>query len=81
MGGGVVEGLMALGDAENDLGMLEMSAVGVAMGNAANDAVVAAARGLRTRPNDDDGAARALEALLAAGLDVAELRAALRRGV
>jgi Cof subfamily protein (haloacid dehalogenase superfamily) len=55
--------LAAIGDAENDIGMLRAAGIGIAMGNAA-DAVVAAADRV-TGPNDRDGAAQAIDALLA----------------
>lgn len=54
--------LAAIGDAENDIGMLRAAGIGIAMGNAA-PAVIAAADRV-TDANDHDGAARAIEALL-----------------
>jgi Cof subfamily protein (haloacid dehalogenase superfamily) len=54
--------LAAIGDAENDIGMLRAAGIGIAMGNA-SPAVVAAADRV-TDANDRDGAARAIEALL-----------------
>ena len=54
--------LAAIGDAENDIGMLRAAGIGVAMGNAA-PAVVAVADRV-TAANDRDGAASAIEALL-----------------
>jgi Cof subfamily protein (haloacid dehalogenase superfamily) len=54
--------LAAIGDAENDIGMLRTARVGIAMGNAA-PAVIAAADRV-TAANDRDGAARAIDALL-----------------
>ena len=56
--------LAALGDAENDVAMLREAGVGIAMGNA-TDAVLAAAAH-RTAANDRDGVALAIDALLAA---------------
>jgi len=56
--------LAALGDAENDIAMLREAGVGIAMGNA-TDAVLAAAAH-RTAANDRDGVALAIDALLAA---------------
>lgn len=52
------DGLLACGDGENDIEMLQMAAVGVAMGNAGQkvqsvaDAVMSS--------NDDDGVAQAI---------------------
>jgi Cof subfamily protein (haloacid dehalogenase superfamily) len=54
----------AIGDAENDLGMLRQAGVAIAMGNAAPAVLDAAAH--RTAANDRDGVARAIDALLAA---------------
>ncbi len=54
--------LAAIGDAENDIGMLRAAGIGIAMGNAA-PAVVAVADRV-TGANDRDGAARAIDALL-----------------
>lgn len=54
------EQVMAFGDAENDIPMLRVAGIGVAMGNAA-DAVKAAADYV-TRSNNEDGVAAALEA-------------------
>lgn len=51
---------MAMGDAENDLGMLQLVGTSVAMGNAP-DFVKRAARHV-TASNDEDGAALAIEA-------------------
>merc|ERR1712083_809427 len=65
------EPIMSMGDGENDVGMLQMSATGVAMGNAHGPAIIAAAGGLQTRSNDDDGAARALETLVDVGFSKA----------
>jgi Cof subfamily protein (haloacid dehalogenase superfamily) len=54
--------LAAIGDAENDIGMLRAARIGIAMGNAA-PAVTAVADRI-TDSNDRDGAARAIDALL-----------------
>jgi hydroxymethylpyrimidine pyrophosphatase-like HAD family hydrolase len=54
--------LAAIGDAENDIGMLHAAGIGIAMGNA-SPAVIAAADRV-TDGNDRDGVARAIEALL-----------------
>ena len=51
--------MMAMGDAENDIGMLELAGLSVAMGNAA-DAVKAIAQHV-TATNVEDGAADAIE--------------------
>lgn len=51
--------LMALGDGENDIEMLELAALGVAMGNAGGR-VKAAARAV-VASNDEDGVAEAIE--------------------
>jgi Cof subfamily protein (haloacid dehalogenase superfamily) len=54
--------LAAIGDAENDIGMLRAAGIGIAMGNAA--AAVMAVADRVTGANDRDGAAFAIEALL-----------------
>lgn len=51
-------GLMALGDGENDIEMLQLAAVSVAMGNAG--AKVKGAAGFVTGSNDEDGVAQAI---------------------
>jgi Cof subfamily protein (haloacid dehalogenase superfamily) len=56
--------LAAIGDAENDIAMLRAAGVGIAMGNA-TPAVIAAADRV-TETNGRDGAAQAIDALLAA---------------
>ncbi len=56
--------LAAIGDAENDIAMLREAGVGIAMGNATEAVLAAAAH--RTAANDRDGVARAIDALLAA---------------
>jgi Cof subfamily protein (haloacid dehalogenase superfamily) len=58
--------VMAIGDNENDLSMLEFAGIPVAMGNAP-DAVKAAARHVTAR-NDEDGVAHAIEAVLEGSL-------------
>ena len=52
--------LLAIGDAENDVGMLEMAAIGVAMGNASPPAREAADF-LMEETNDEGGAGSAME--------------------
>jgi hydroxymethylpyrimidine pyrophosphatase-like HAD family hydrolase len=52
-------GLMALGDGENDIEMLQLAAVSVAMGNAG--AKVKGAAGFETASNDEDGVAQAID--------------------
>jgi Cof subfamily protein (haloacid dehalogenase superfamily) len=54
--------LLALGDAENDVGMLEMAAIGVAVGNAGHLAKQAADIVLE-ETNDEGGAGLAMEVL------------------
>jgi len=54
--------LAAIGDAENDIGMLRAAGTGIAMGNA-GAAVMAVADRVTAR-NDRDGAAQAIDALL-----------------
>lgn len=53
------ENVMALGDQQNDLAMLEFAGLGIAMGNAI-DAVKAAGEHV-TGTNDEDGVAQAIE--------------------
>lgn len=53
------EQVMAIGDGENDLDMLEYAGVGVAMGNA--DAAALAVANFVTASNAEDGVAKALE--------------------
>ena len=57
--------LAAIGDEENDIGMLRDAGIGIAMGNAA-PAVIAAADRV-TETNARDGVALAIDRLLAAG--------------
>lgn len=60
------EQVVAFGDEDNDLGMLRQAGLGVAMANAAQVAKDAA--DALTESNDDDGVARELDRLMAAGL-------------
>jgi len=55
--------VLAVGDARNDVEMLEWSGVGVAMGNAVAEAIAAADH--TTATNEEDGLALVIEALLA----------------
>lgn len=54
-----LEQTMAIGDAVNDLSMLRMAGLGVAMGNAAPE--IRAEANAVTATNDDDGVAQAIE--------------------
>jgi HAD superfamily hydrolase (TIGR01484 family) len=54
--------LLAIGDAENDIEMLQMASIGIAMGNAP-DSVKAAADVVLSITNDDGGAGLAIEQL------------------
>lgn len=56
---------VAFGDAENDAALLSCVGLGVAMANGAPEAIAAARR--LAPPNHEDGLARAIEELLAAG--------------
>ena len=51
--------MIAFGDAENDIEMLQMAGIGVAMGNASP--VVKEAADFVTASNEEDGVARAVE--------------------
>lgn len=53
------EEIMACGDGDNDIGMLEMAGIGVAMGNAEEN--VKAAADYVAETNDEEGAAKAIE--------------------
>lgn len=53
---------MALGDADNDIGMLQAAGVGIAMGNA--DTAVQSAADFVTLSNEEDGVAHALQMFL-----------------
>ena len=57
------QAVMALGDAENDLGMLELAGLAVAMGNAPPSVQAVAQYVTASNKEGDDGAARALERL------------------
>ena len=57
--------LAAIGDAENDIAMLRLAGIGIAMGNATRAVIAAADR--VTGTNAHDGAAQAIDALLAGG--------------
>ncbi|HUY76191.1 MAG TPA: HAD hydrolase family protein [Ktedonobacterales bacterium] len=57
--------MMALGDGENDISLIEAAGLGVAMGNAI-PALAQRAR-LLTASNDADGVALALERFIAEG--------------
>eukprot|EP00271_Cylindrocystis_brebissonii_P021249 TRINITY_DN7481_c0_g2_i1.p1 TRINITY_DN7481_c0_g2~~TRINITY_DN7481_c0_g2_i1.p1 ORF type:complete len:148 (-),score=25.52 TRINITY_DN7481_c0_g2_i1:421-864(-) len=59
LGGLPATELMAIGDGENDIEMLQMARVGVAMGNAGP--VVKRAANQFTDSNDDEGFAKAVE--------------------
>ncbi|GFH21814.1 uncharacterized protein HaLaN_19184, partial [Haematococcus lacustris] len=52
--------VMALGDGENDIEMLQLAGLGVAMGNASARVKSAAAVAL-TASNDEDGVAEAID--------------------
>ena len=54
--------VLAIGDARNDVELLEWSGIGVAMGNAVAEAVAAADH--TTASNSEDGFAQAIERLL-----------------
>ena len=54
--------VLAIGDARNDVELLEWSGIGIAMGNAVPEALAAADH--TTASNDEDGFARAVEGLL-----------------
>ena len=59
------EAIVAIGDDENDISMLRAAGLGVAMGNAAY--AVKSAADVVTASNDDEGVARVVEKILAAG--------------
>ena len=54
-----VNQVMAVGDGENDIEMLELAGLGVAMGNA--NAHVKSIANVSTKSNDEDGVAEAVE--------------------
>jgi len=60
------EQIMAIGDNDNDVGMLQWSGIGVAMGNASQKALAAA--DYVTDDHDADGAAKAIQKLILKGL-------------
>lgn len=62
--GGEPQGLVAIGDGENDLGMYALAAVAVAPANASGRVMALATH--RTDSNDEDGVATALGALVRA---------------
>ena len=64
--------VMAIGDNANDVGMLKWAGVGVAMSNAAPDALCAA--DYVAQHNDADGAAKAIHEIIVKGLKVAKKR-------
>ena len=53
--------ILAIGDAENDVGMLELAGTSVAMGNAPASVQAVADHVTASNAPGDDGAARALE--------------------
>ncbi|KAK9853914.1 hypothetical protein WJX84_005069 [Apatococcus fuscideae] len=57
--GASADGLMALGDGENDVQMFELAALGVAMGNAVPELLAVADECVSS--NDDEGVAEAIE--------------------
>lgn len=60
-----IKDVMAIGDSENDIEMLEAAGCGIAMGNAL-DSVKAVAKGV-TLGNDEDGVAAAIEKYITSG--------------
>lgn len=60
--GCTLENVMAMGDSDNDLSMLRMAGLGVAMGNAPDH--IKKAAGAVTVSNEEDGVARAIEAYI-----------------
>ena len=61
-----IENVMAIGDSENDIEMLETAGCGIAMGNAL-DSVKAVAKDV-TLGNDEDGVAAAIEKYIISGI-------------
>ncbi|NCC80532.1 MAG: hypothetical protein EOM07_13120, partial [Clostridia bacterium] len=59
--------IMAIGDAPNDLEMIEGAGLGVAMGNAHE--IIKEASDFITRTNDEDGVAYVLNRYLHLGMD------------
>jgi Cof subfamily protein (haloacid dehalogenase superfamily) len=64
--------VMAIGDNANDVGMLQWAGIGVAMSNAAPDALRAA--DYVAQHNDADGAAKAIHEIIVKGLKVSKKR-------
>lgn len=58
------EEIMAIGDAENDIGMLELAGVAVAMGQASEAVKAVASHVTASNADGEDGAAVALERLI-----------------
>lgn len=69
-------GLLALGDGENDIEMLQLAAVGVAMGNAGPK--VKAVADAVTASNDDDGVAKAIHEYVLKPRQLSEGRAVVQ---
>ncbi|MCA0456418.1 MAG: Cof-type HAD-IIB family hydrolase [Chloroflexi bacterium] len=67
--------VMALGDGENDVEMLELAGIGVAMGNASEH--VKSIANVTTKTNDEDGVAEAVEKYVLAPLAKAAEAAAV----
>ncbi|MCC6892460.1 MAG: HAD family phosphatase [Anaerolineae bacterium] len=67
--------VMALGDGENDVEMLELAGIGVAMGNASDH--VKSIANVTTKTNDEDGVAEAVEKYVLAPLAKAAEAAAV----
>lgn len=65
--------VLALGDGENDVEMLQLAGLGVAMGNAGPPALAAA--DAITASNDEDGVARAIERFVLAPRGLVAARA------
>lgn len=65
--------VMALGDGENDVEMLELAGIGIAMGNASDH--VKAIANVTTKTNDEDGVAEAVEKYVLNPLKAAEAAA------
>jgi hypothetical protein len=64
--------VMAIGDNANDVGMLKWAGIGVAMSNAAPEALRAA--DYVAQHNDADGAAKAIHEIIVKGLKVGKKR-------
>ena len=61
------DAVMALGDAENDIGMLELAGLAIAMGNAPDAVRAVADHVSASNAEGDDGAARAIERFVLGG--------------